>query len=431
MSQLTASRGGVYSTFSHMETPESGVRFCVIADDLTGAMDTGVGLAKAGLHTTITFSTIADLKPEAVVATTDSRADSPTEAYRRVRAVGERFRDYYIYKKVDSTLRGNMAAELQALLDVTQASKAVVCPAFPSIKRTVVNGELLVEGVPVHQTALSKDPVSPVSKSNIAELLQSGSGISSETIDLASVELGPQHLAERIAEARSKAVVIDATDDKHLRCIADALVLNKSNWLPCGSGGLGAQLPIAFGFSSRNQSLPPTPPGNALVAIGSRNEVSVRQIHRLIEQLEPPVVRVEPREFRTRSGRGPRVNQVAHDVRRILAGKQLAILSSSLSNFVPQYRYLMAHIMGDIVIKVLSGGDVTGLFLCGGDVARAVCGEERIQALHILGELQPGVVVGEAVGQNYQGLRIITKAGGFGNEDALVQVARYFSERGH
>ena len=80
-----------------MEASGTGVRFCVIADDLTGAMDTGVGLTKAGLDTTITFSSIADLKPEAVVATTDSRADSPTDAYRHVKAVGERFRDYYIY----------------------------------------------------------------------------------------------------------------------------------------------------------------------------------------------------------------------------------------------------------------------------------------------------------------------------------------------
>ena len=414
-----------------MEASGTGVRFCVIADDLTGAMDTGVGLTKAGLDTTITFSSIGDLKPEAVVATTDSRADSPTDAYRHVKAVGERFRDYYIYKKIDSTLRGNVAAELQALLDVTQASKAVVCPAFPSIKRTVVNGELLVDGVPVHQTSLAKDPVSPVTKSNIADLLQSGSGIPSESILLADVELGPQHLTQRITEASSRAVVIDAKDDKHLRCIADALALNREHWLPCGSGGLGAQIPLAFGFPTHSQPLPPMPQGSALIAIGSRNEVSIRQILRLIEKLDPHVVKVEPREFGTRSGREPRANQIAHEVGRILADKQLAILSSSLSDFMPQYRYLMAHVLGDIVMKVLSGGGLAGLFLCGGDVARAVCGEERIQALHILGELQPGVVVGETVGQNYQGLRMITKAGGFGNEDALVQVARYFSERGH
>jgi len=150
------------------------VRFCVIADDLTGAMDTGVGLAQAGLAAIITFSTATHVVSDAVVATTDSRAESATEAYRRVKAVAERFHDHYIYKKIDSTLRGNIAAELQAVLDVTRAEHAVVCPAFPSIKRTVVNGVLLVDGVPVHQTGFARDPVSPVTRSDIAEVLRAG-----------------------------------------------------------------------------------------------------------------------------------------------------------------------------------------------------------------------------------------------------------------
>jgi uncharacterized protein YgbK (DUF1537 family) len=56
-----------------------------------------------------------------------------------------------------------------------------------------------------------------------------------------------------------------------------------------------------------------------------------------------------------------------------------------------------------------------------------VCGEDGIQGLRILGDLQPGVIVGEAVGQNNPGLRVVTKAGGFGNEDAMIQAARYLA----
>ncbi len=404
------------------------MRFCVIADDITGAMDTGVGLAQAGLAATITFSSSTNPGSDAVVATTDSRAESPSEAYRRVKAVGELFHDYYIYKKIDSTLRGNIAAELQALLDVTRASKTVVCPAFPSIKRTVVNGELLVEGVPVHLTGFSRDPVSPVASSSVADVLRSGSGIAAEGLGLADVKRGPEHLVQRIRECASRAVVIDATEDEHLRCIADALFLSREKgWLPCGSGGLGAQLPLAFGFSPHGRGLPPTPRGRALIAVGSRNEVSIQQVHRLIERLQPPVVQVEPREFKIRRGREPRINQVAREVQNLLLDSEVVVLSSSLNDYVPQYRHLMAHILGDIVTRVLSLCDITGLFLCGGDVARTVCGEQRIQALRILGELQPGVIAAEAVGQHYEGLRVVTKAGGFGNKDALLQVARHFA----
>ncbi len=411
-----------------MGTSGERVRFCVIADDITGAMDTGVGLAQAGLATTITFSSSTNPGPDSVVATTDSRAESPSEAYRRVKAVGERFQDYYIYKKIDSTLRGNIAAELQALLDVTRAPRAVVCPAFPSIKRTVVNGELLVDGVPVHLTGFSHDPASPVTNSSVADLLLSGSGIAAEILGLADVERGPEHLVQRIRECASRAVVIDATEDEHLRCIADALALSRERWLPCGSGGLGAQLPLAFGFSPHVRELPPTPRGRALIAVGSRNEVSIRQVRRLIDRLHPPLVKVEPREFKTRSGREPRINQVAREVQNLLLDSEMVVLSSSLSDYMPQYRHLMARILGDIVNRALSLCDITGLFLCGGDVARAVCGDQGIQALRILGALEPGVIAAEAIGQHYNDLRVVTKAGGFGNEDALLQVARHFAK---
>jgi len=411
-----------------MGTSGERVRFCVIADDITGAMDTGVGLAQAGLAATITFSSSTNPGSDSVVATTDSRAESPSEAYRRVKAVGERFQNYYIYKKIDSTLRGNIAAELQAILDVTRAPKAIVCPAFPSIQRTVVNGELLVDGVPVHLTGFSHDPVSPVTKSSVADLLLSGSGIAAEILGLVDVERGPEHLVQRIRECTSRAVVIDATEDEHLRCIADALALSRERWLPCGSGGLGAQLPLAFGFSPHGRELPPAPRGRALIAVGSRNEVSIRQVRRLIDRLHPPLVKVEPREFRTRSGREPRTNQMAREVQNLLLDNEVVVLSSSMSDYVPQYRHLMARILGDIVTRALSLCDITGLFLCGGDVARAVCGDQGIQALRILGTLQPGVIAGEAVGQHYNGLRVVTKAGGFGNEDALLQVARHFTE---
>ena len=411
-----------------MGTSGERVRFCVIADDITGAMDTGVGLAQAGLAATITFSSSTNPGSDSVVATTDSRAESPSEAYRRVKAVGERFQDYYIYKKIDSTLRGNIAAELQAILDVTRAPKAIVCPAFPSIQRTVVNGELLVDGVPVHLTGFSHDPVSPVTKSSVADLLLSGSGIAAEILGLGDVERGPEHLVQRIRECTSRAVVIDATEDEHLRCIADALALSRERWLPCGSGGLGAQLPLAFGFSPHGRELPPAPRGRALIAVGSRNEVSIRQVRRLIDRLHPPLVKVEPREFRTRSGREPRINQMAREVQNLLLDNEVVVLSSSMSDYMPQYRHLMARILGDIVTRALSLCDITGLFLCGGDVARAVCGDQGIQALRILGTLQPGVIAGEAVGQHYNGLRVVTKAGGFGNKDALLQVARHFTE---
>ena len=406
------------------------VRFCFVADDLTGAMDTGVGLAKAGLKTIISFSSSAQESSDAVVVTTDSRAESAADAYRRVRSVGERFRDHLIYKKVDSTLRGNIAAELQALLDATEVRHTVVCPAFPAIKRTVVKGRLLVDGVPVEETQFSRDPVSPVKKSDIGELLRTGSGIETDYIGIRDVGRGPEHVARLVNVSPARATVIDATEDSHLRCIADALALSDEPWLPCGSGGLGAQIPLAYGHEPQGSSIPKAPDGPSLLTVGSRSDVSIRQLQRLLDSRHPPLVRAEPREFRTRDGRGPRINQLAHEIEALLDANSVVVLSSSLSQFSPQMRHTMAPILGGIVSRILESRQLAGLFLCGGDVARSVCGDTGIQALRILGDLQPGVIAGEAVGENYQGMRVITKAGGFGDEEAMVQVARHLSKGG-
>ncbi len=394
-------------------------------------MDTGVGLTQAGLSAVITFSSQAQDSSDAMIATTDSRAESAREAYRRVKLVAERFRSYYIYKKIDSTLRGNVAAELQALLDVTHASHAIVCPAFPASKRTVVNGQLLVDGVPVHQTSLSRDPVSPVKHSDIAELLRAGSGVSTHNLKLEEVERGAEQLATRIRECDRRAIVIDATEDRHLRCIADALAIVGESCMPCGSAGLGAQIPLAFGYSYHGRSVPPAPSGPALLAVGSRNEVSVRQLQRAIDHLRPPLVKIEPREFRTRTGREPRINQIAAEVASLLAEHPAVAVTSSLSDYATQLRRTMAPILGAIVLRVLDKGRLSGLFLSGGDVARAVCGDESIQGLRILGDLQPGVIVGEVTGAHYEGLRVITKAGGFGNEDAMVQALQHLTQGDH
>ncbi len=313
---------------------------------------------------------------DAVVVTTDSRAESATEAYRRVKATGDRYRDYFIYKKVDSTLRGNVAAELQALLDVTAAPHAVVCPAFPAIKRTVVNGTLLVDGVPVQETSFSRDPVSPVTHSDILELLRAGSGIAASNLKLEDVERGPEHLLQRIRESAHRAVVVDASEDRHLECIAAAVAASPERLLPCGSGGLMAHIPPAFGHSIRGRELPPAPDGPCS---GGRQP----------QRRERPAAAARAGHHRSpaREGRAARVQEQSRSRvarqsacsadRPVVLAQPVVVLSSSLSDYSPQLRHTMAPVLGAVVSRVLATCPLGGLFLSGGDVARSVCGERR------------------------------------------------------
>ena len=151
------------------------MKVAVIADDLTGAADSGVQLARAGYRTAVAFrgSPVPPAEDlDAVAVDTDSRAMSAESAAKLVVEAGQSVRGArVVFKKVDSTLRGPVAAELSAALEATGRRVAVVCPAFPDAGRTVSGGVLLVNGVPVHETGFRDDPVTPVRKSYLPALL--------------------------------------------------------------------------------------------------------------------------------------------------------------------------------------------------------------------------------------------------------------------
>src|SRR3954463_919522 len=123
----------------------------VIADDLTGAADTGIALALAGIPTFVAFGEQIPPADSRVVAfDTDSRALDAGAAAARAGGVASRARERgvrTIYKKIDSTLRGNVGAEnaaiFRALTGQGQPAVVVACPAFPAMGRTTRDGRVL------------------------------------------------------------------------------------------------------------------------------------------------------------------------------------------------------------------------------------------------------------------------------------------------
>jgi uncharacterized protein YgbK (DUF1537 family) len=402
-------------------------RFAVIADDLTGAMDTGVTFARMGVETVVSFGTEVPGGPGAVVVTTDSRASAPEQAYERVRSITPAYSDFYLYKKIDSTLRGNVGAELQAIMDTRHPQKVVLCPAFPENKRTVVRGSLLVDGVPVNQTYFAHDPLCPVREAHIPSLLRQQLHAGVAEIDLPSVEQGVHHLHERIRDSAQNMLVIDAAERRHLSEIARALALGGMAWLPCGSAGLASELPAAFGLvqqDRRTTRLPATGLPVLLVA-GSRNDVTARQLERAESALGIKLIRIDLEEFVPRKGRKPRANQLGNEVARGLAVGETIALTSTFSSYVPSLARSAASIIASIAVHVMQEQALAGVVLTGGDVAKALCQSLGVAGVHMLCELQPGVAVGELVGERQNGLRVVTKAGGFGNDDALVHAIRF------
>jgi D-threonate/D-erythronate kinase len=144
-----------------------------IADDLTGALEVGAKFAGA----VVTTEPVVSRRPDSpvLVVDTETRHLAPDEAadvvLETVLSAWE-FAPDFVYKKTDSTLRGNIAAELRALMSVYPERPLVYAPAYPDMGRTVRDGHLFVHGVPVHRTPFAADPLNPVYGSSIIEMLE-------------------------------------------------------------------------------------------------------------------------------------------------------------------------------------------------------------------------------------------------------------------
>ncbi len=154
-------------------------KLLVLADDFTGSLDTGVQFAKAGISTRVIFSDIESCDISAyletvVVADLESRHDTPEKAYEKVYRISEKACAdgvKHFYKKTDSALRGNIGAELSAMLNAVKASVLEFVPAFPKNGRTTVNGVQFISGVEVAKSVFGEDPFNPVTKSYIPDII--------------------------------------------------------------------------------------------------------------------------------------------------------------------------------------------------------------------------------------------------------------------
>ena len=393
------------------------MQFAIVADDLTGATDSGAQLARAGYRTAVAFHD-SQLPPtedlDAVVVDTDSRQLSPESARARVTQAAAQLKDARIlYKKIDSTLRGRVAVEIGAAFLEGGRPNAIVAPAFPGNGRTTVEGVQMVHGEPVHETRFAKDPVTPVREGHIPSLLAEA-GLA-EIRTLKTQDLGQADVV-RSALENSRWVMADATADAHLESLVDA-VPDPSEVLWVGSAGLVKALGISHP-GLREGVLPgkATPADRVLVVVGSTNDVSREQLRRL--ERDPGIEAVALSAASVIDGREGCVKNALREAGRSLrTGKSVALYSTDEE--VPEGE------SGRVVeglVEVVAGLSEEGLFdalvLTGGDTAVHVSRKLGAQGIMLEGEIESGVAVGALIGAHPY--RVITKAGGFGGPGTLL-----------
>lgn len=415
-------------------------QLAIIADDLTGAMDTGVQFAKQGLRTVVSLSDRLGegvaAGADVIVLNTNSRPDEPSVASAKVLACGRYVRELgvkRVYKKIDSTLRGNVGAELDALMDAWGVATAIMTPAFPAVGRAVVGGLLLIKGVPWEKTQYAEG--SGADTSFIPDLI--GSKRRTAAVELVEVERGDFTLASRLrilADRGVGVIVVDAVTERDLATIARAAVATGLDRVLCGSGGLAEELPQALGVVGRKRARPAAPKADrpALVVAGTVNRVTIEQVRNAQRQKKAAVLEVLPTALR-RDAAAQR-ERVAAACQEALAKNQDLIvatvpLSTEVGATMMSRDSAVAATLGPMVASAMRPGDWAGLVVTGGDTAVSVCEAMGVGALAIEGEVEPGVPYGRLLEGPLAGLLVVTKAGGFGSPDAITRAITFIRGR--
>jgi uncharacterized protein YgbK (DUF1537 family) len=397
----------------------------IIADDLTGAMDSAAQLARSGYRTAVAFrdseAPIPDL--DAVAVDTDSRPLGPEAARERVRETARRLSEARIfYKKLDSTLRGHIAAELEVALEESGRSRAIIAPAFPSNGRTTRDGVQLLHGEPLHDTRLAEDPVTPVREAHIPSLLAAGGLAEVGTLDVG--ELKDSGRVRRAIESH-RWVVADATKDAHLEDLVES-VPDPAEVLWAGSAGLVVALGEAYPGPGKTRIPParhPTSGTRVLTVAGSTNPTARGQLRHLDEKTA--VAPIPLRSGGLVEGNGRAVEDALRSCRKSLGKGRSVALYSTDDEILPGDAGRIVEALAEVVAVLSEEELFEALVLTGGDTAVHVARSLGARGILLEGEIEPGVPVGILIGD--RPYRVITKSGGFGTLETLLHAQNVLS----
>jgi uncharacterized protein YgbK (DUF1537 family) len=401
----------------------------IIADDLTGAADAAAGFARPGNPVPVSLGDQAQLSEgrSAFAVTTESRSMLPQAAYESVAAaVRSASPAGLLYKKIDSNLRGNIAAELAAASEAA-GRPIVLAPAFPARGRTVVHGVALVHGRPAADTEMGRDPQAPVLSSHIEDIIHSQRPELAVTFcSLETVWERGRTLTECLG--REQVVVADAETDSDLDAIAEAALSLDPVPVLAGSGGLARTLAARLlGPAVRRQtaadSAPPSARRPALAVLASSSQRLAEQVQAAAQQDDLRPVAFPCTGLSWSEEEVPELSAaIARANSELQAGRDAIVYAVGALPEAPRPVDLVVEHLAHLAFVVLKQSRPAALVVGGGATAHSVLSTLGAHVLEVDDEPLPGVA---AVEGHADGLPVVLKPGAAGNTDALGQLIRY------
>ena len=410
-----------------------------VADDLTGATDLALMLAREGMRTVQTVGVPPEDfdfgDAEAVVVALKSRTIPAGEAVAMSRAAAGRLlaagAGQIVFKycsTFDSTPAGNIGQVTEALLDLLDAPLTVACPAFPANGRTVYRGHLFVGDMLLSDSPMKDHPLTPMDDANLVRVLQRQTSLPVGLVSHDVVAQGSDAIASAFEEAAAsgkRMVVVDALDDDDLRRIGRAA---RGMKLVTGGSGIALGLPENFrragriGAKEADAGFPATE-GRAVMLAGSCSAATRRQIEEAL-RAGVPGLKIDPLLV-AKGAVG--ADDVAGWVMASSHPTPLVYSSADPAEVAEVQRKLGREEAGALVENLLAGvadalrrEGLTRFLVAGGETSGAVVQALGVGALRIGPEIDPGVPWTRSIGDR-QPLTLALKSGNFGADDFFLK----------
>ena len=412
-------------------------KYIVIADDLTGSNATCSLFKKIGLRAASILKLQGDINYDVDVISysTASRGLDKEEAYKKVSEAIKilKNKDVLVYnKRIDSTLRGNIGTEINAMLDNLEDDRiAVVIPSYPDSGRIVVNKTMLVNGVLLENSDAGKDPKTPIKTSCVESLIQKGIKYSSTYFTLSDIEQPIEEIVKKIQEAikKSRVLIFDAVNNEDIIKISKAIINSDINIVTVDPG------PFTLYYSKELQKKNHLEK-KILMVIGSVTATTKKQIEYILQEEDIFLVKMKVEDFFEKETCLKEIERVISYIKKGIASYDLFLVTTSpigdekkadlqklaenLNTTVEEISKIIANTLTETVVKILKGTEkFEGVYSSGGDITIALLEKLKAIGVEIREEVIPLAAYGRLIGGDFPNLKLVSKGGMVGDEKTI------------
>ncbi|WP_338968376.1 four-carbon acid sugar kinase family protein [Fusobacterium nucleatum] len=412
-------------------------KYIVIADDLTGSNATCSLFKKIGLRAASILKLQGDTNYDVDVISysTASRGLDKEEAYKKVSEAIKilKNKDVLVYnKRIDSTLRGNIGTEINAMLDNLEDNRiAVVVPAYPDSGRIVVNKTMLVNGVLLENSDAGKDPKTPIKTSCVESLVQKDIKYSSTYFSLSDISQPIEEIAKKIQEAikKSRVLIFDAVNNEDIIKISKVIIQSDINIITVDPG------PFTLYYSKELQKKNHLEK-KILMVIGSVTTTTKKQIEYILQEEDIFLVKMRVEDFFEEESCSKEIERVISFIKKGIESYDLFLVTTSpigdekkadlqklaenLNTTVEEISKIIANTLTKTAVKILKETQkFEGIYSSGGDITIALLEKLKAIGVEIREEVIPLAAYGRIIGGDFPNLKLVSKGGMVGDEKTI------------